>query len=76
MAKTVCSLLELLDGIAKLTGSPLERSFREPRAGDQPVLVCDISSIEETLGWQPRTNIETGIRRLFKWVVENQSLFL
>jgi CDP-paratose 2-epimerase len=69
------SLLELLTLLEQLTGRPLASRFADWRPGDQPVFVADISRAAEGLGWRPRTDVGTGIRRLHTWVEANRSLF-
>ena len=26
-------------------------------------------------GWEPKINVESGVRKLFKWINENKTLF-
>lgn len=61
----------------------LERLFRRSipitwdvwRPGDQPVYISDINKIKTELGWQPRIGIDDGITRLYRWVIDNRSIF-
>jgi CDP-paratose 2-epimerase len=69
------SLLELLAMLEELTGRPLRPRFAEWRPGDQPVFVADISAAKAALGWQPKVDVRTGVRRLYAWVEENRALF-
>ncbi|MFC2063729.1 SDR family NAD(P)-dependent oxidoreductase [Chloroflexota bacterium] len=45
------------------------------RPGDQKVFVSDIRKAEKDLGWTPKTNVESGIKQLFDWVISNRDLF-
>ncbi len=45
------------------------------RPGDQRIYVSDIRKAKRELNWQPDVGVETGIRRLYDWVVENLELF-
>jgi CDP-paratose 2-epimerase len=69
------SLLELVAMLEELTGRPLHPRFAEWRPGDQPVFVADISRAKAALGWQPKVDVRTGVRRLHAWVEENRALF-
>ncbi len=69
------SLLELMAMLEQLTGRPLQPRFADWRPGDQPVFVADISRAQTALGWRPRVDVRTGVRRLHAWVEENRTLF-
>lgn len=45
------------------------------RPGDQRVYISDIGKARQELDWQPKVDVETGVRRLFDWVNTNQHLF-
>jgi CDP-paratose 2-epimerase len=65
------SLLELLDVIGRLTGSP-PAYFLEPwRTADQRYYVSNTAAFQEAAGWQPRVSIAEGVRRLRAWLVES-----
>ena len=40
------------------------------RPGDQLYYVSDLGRVEEKLGWRPRLGLETGLRDLVAWAVE------
>lgn len=61
--------------LENLLGKPIKTRVKEWRPGDQPVFISDIRKAQSLLGWQPKIGVEQGIRRLFNWVKENQSLF-
>jgi len=61
--------------LENLLGKPIKTKMKEWRPGDQPVFISDIRKAQSLLGWQPKIGVEQGIRRLFNWVKENQSLF-
>jgi len=69
------SLLELLAFLEKFTGKKIETAFDDWRPGDQPVFVCDIAKAKADFGWEPRTNVEEGVRKLYDWVSANSELF-
>lgn len=68
------SLLDVIDHLERLSGRRPRYSFDGWRPGDQPVFVCDVSKAREHLGWAPKTSIEAGIARLYRWVEENKGL--
>jgi len=45
------------------------------RPGDQRIYVSDIRKAKRELAWQPKFDVETGVRRLYDWVVGNRELF-
>src|ERR1043166_4322229 len=62
------SLLELLDLLAELHGGDLSVRFEDWRAADQRYYVTDTSKFSGLTGWQPRTGVHEGVRRLYKWI--------
>jgi CDP-paratose 2-epimerase len=62
------SLLELLDLLAELHGGDLSVCFEDWRAADQRYYVTDTSKFSGLTGWQPRTGVHEGVRRLYKWI--------
>lgn len=61
--------------LEKLLGKPIPVVYRDWRPGDQKIYVSDIRKAGEILGWNPDTNVETGLRKLFSWVQANEQLF-
>lgn len=62
------SLLELLDLLAELHGGDVSVRFEDWRAADQRYYVADTSKFSGLTGWQPRVNVNEGVRRLFEWI--------
>ncbi len=73
--RNTLSVRELLRLLRELTEREVEIDFGPWRAGDQPVYVSDITKAQETLLWEPRVAPRQGIRRLYRWVLDNQDLF-
>lgn len=69
------SLLELLDLLRRLTGRPVRVDYANWRPGDQAVYVSDVRKARRLLGWAPAISPEAGVRRLYRWVTSNASLF-
>lgn len=60
---------ELVEGILKAAGKenyPVEVSGETP--GDTEGFHADISKIKRELGWEPKTNLEEGLRIYFDWI--------
>ena len=66
-ASTV-SLLELLDLIGELEGSPPRVDFGEWRIGDQRWYVSDTRRFSAATGWSPTVGVGDGVRRLHQWL--------
>ena len=47
------SVLEVLNAVDRASGTPLDRRFEGPRAGDAPALVADPARLRSTLDWSP-----------------------
>jgi CDP-paratose 2-epimerase len=67
--KEFCPILE------SMLGYSLPVQSGDWRPGDQRIYVSDIRKAERELAWKPRVDVKTGIRFLFDWVKENQTLF-
>lgn len=57
-----CSLIELVDTIAAVTGQRLPLRHEPARGFDPPEIVLDIEAARNAFGWQPRVSIEDGVR--------------
>lgn len=62
------SLLELLRVLSDVSGKRIVPGFKPGRQIDVPYSVLDIAKAHETLGWQPETDFQTGIRTTWDWV--------
>ncbi len=69
------SLHELIAQIEQMSGRTIERSYDRTRPGDQPVFVCNIDKAARELSWRPRVSAREGVEKLYRWVVENKTLF-
>ena len=62
----------LLEG---LLGRKIPTAHADWRPGDQRVFYADVRKARRELGWEPRTALKDGIKRLVGWVQENRTLF-
>lgn len=62
------SLLELCTMIERAAEKKVERTFGEPRAGDIKDSVADIGRARKELGYEPKIDVETGLRNLVSHV--------
>jgi UDP-glucose 4-epimerase len=60
---TGTSLNEVIHLIERVTGAPMQKSFRPGRPFDVPVSVLDNALARRELGWWPRISLEDGIVR-------------
>ena len=62
------SVREVLDAVARVTGSPVPTRYSNRRPGDPAVLVADASRASEVLGWQPRrSNLDEMVASAWAW---------
>jgi CDP-paratose 2-epimerase len=45
------------------------------RPGDQFIYISDNRKAYHDFGWKPQVNVNSGIRKLFDWVMENKTIF-
>ena len=74
-AANALSLLEFFEILAELSGRPVEYTVSDPRPGDQPFFVADVSKAREVFGWVPLTPKEQGLESLYRWISDNRDLF-
>lgn len=61
--------------LEKFFNRKLNPKFSEWRSGDQPIYISDIRKAKKDFGWEPKINIEQGIKKLYDWVFLNKKLF-
>lgn len=63
------TVLELAETVKKLTGSASEISFVDKLPEDDPLRRCpDITKAKEKLGWEPKVNLEEGLKKLIVYL--------
>jgi dTDP-glucose 4,6-dehydratase len=70
---TICSTLDQLrprtDGKSYLT----QKIFVKDRPGHDKRYAIDATKLEKELGWKPKENFESGLRKTIQWYLENES---
>ena len=61
------TLNELAGNLKRLTGSDIDPTYAEPRAGDIKHSLGDISRASELLGYNPKVSFEEGLERTVAW---------
>ncbi len=69
------SLLELLEYLKRLLNKDIHLKYTDWRPGDQKVYISDISLAKQMFGWEPITDPEKGVQKLFHWIHSNKELF-
>ena len=63
------SIRQVLDGIADVSGLPVEPELKPGRAIDVPRVVLDVAAAEAATGWTPRTGFRDGLAETWAWVL-------
>ena len=58
----------IADTIGDILGKPIERRQLPPRAGDIRDSWADITAARESLGWEPRVELEEGLRHTIEFL--------
>ncbi|MEU8250492.1 NAD-dependent epimerase/dehydratase family protein [Nonomuraea sp. NPDC048916] len=53
--------------VADAAGAPDKPGFAQPRPGDLPAMAVDPVPAYEGLGWEPRTDLSTGLKNTVEW---------
>lgn len=61
------SLNELVELLNKLLGKNLKPVYTDPRPGDVKHSLADISKARELLGYEPKHDVESGLRKTIEW---------
>ncbi len=65
------SLLQLTDMLRATSGAELPINFDGWRPGDQRYYVSDTRKFEQATGWQQSVGVEEGVKKLYKWLLNN-----
>ncbi len=61
------SIIDLVNEIEKIAGSPLKYSHTEPRKGDPRRTQADITKAKDTLKYETEVSFGEGLRRTWDW---------
>jgi nucleoside-diphosphate-sugar epimerase len=70
--RSVCTIYDLAQRIVLLSGSKSELSFVEWPHPDVELRVPDIQKARRLLEWEPRVDLDEGLRRTIDWYRERQ----
>ena len=65
------SVNELFGQMAKISGQSLEEKHGPAKTGEQKTSALDCQKIKEQLGWQPRVELEVGLKETIDWFKNN-----
>lgn len=66
------SIRELAEKIIEITGSESEINYRDPVKGDAENTLASSKKAWKELGWKPEINVEDGLERYSKWMLNSQ----
>lgn len=70
---TICQTLDQLRPRADGQSYMTQKVFVADRPGHDKRYAIDASKIEKELGWKPKENFETGLKKTIHWYLENES---
>lgn len=73
-AGTGHSMRQIIDGIAEVSGMPVEPVMKPGRAFDIPRVVLDIEQTTKATGWCPEIGFQDGLTETWDWVKERAAL--
>ena len=66
-------IIDLANWINELTGNSAGIIFKPRRDWDKAIRRrASIEKAKKILGYQPKTDIKTGLERTYKWILENK----
>jgi len=70
------SLRELIHSIEKVIGKKAISEQLPEQPGDVPKTFADISKAKRLLGYEPKTNLNEGLEKFYKWFTQHRELLL
>lgn len=70
------SLIELIQGIEKVTGIKAVIQQLPEQPGDVPKTFADITKAKRLLGYNPATELTEGLQKFYDWFRANEGLLL
>ena len=72
VVRTVCSILDEMRPRADGASYAEQITFVADRPGHDLRYAIDPTKIEREIGWKPRENFDTGIRKTVRWYLDNE----
>jgi len=70
----VIELIDLVSLIEKYLGKKAEIHWQQRQPGDVEITYADVAKAKKELGYNPKVNVETGIKQFIKWFNEYSTL--
>ena len=64
------SLLQLIETMERVTGRKARIQFTPGRKADAPRVILNAARALECLGWKSATDLESGLRRTWNWILQ------
>jgi CDP-paratose 2-epimerase len=74
-SRTVSVWKEFGPMLERHLGKAIPVGLHDWRPGDQKIYISDIRKAARDFGWEPKVDVDEGVRRLFDWVKQNHVLF-
>ena len=72
--RSVAEIVNKIIGLVSIEVKPLWKAISNPR-GEPLSWMADISKTKKLLNWQPRHNLDKGLRKTIDWFKENLGLY-
>ncbi|PMP66518.1 MAG: nucleotide sugar epimerase [Thermodesulfobacterium geofontis] len=72
--KNPISINQIIEILEKLMGKKAKREYLDFHKADVKITWADIEKAKRLLGWEPKINIEEGLKRTIEWALENIEL--
>lgn len=63
------SIIDLVNEISEIAGSPLRYSHTKPREGDPRCTLADISKVKDILGYTAEVDFREGLKKTWDWFI-------
>ena len=67
------SIKEIIDKISSISGREVQTVVKPPRNFDCEYNVLDIEKIRNELQWQPKVEVDEGLREVWEWIKTNEN---
>ncbi len=66
------SVIDLIDGLAGISGATIEPSFAPARQGELQASSLDAGAAQRALGVSAQTSLDAGLRAVYEWVLAGE----